>query len=154
MLNNVLYTSFSFFYPPHMNVSSYHTLTDIDFREAEEAFTDLLLHDDLDRYVSDAPECLELFEHVLGLAILEAYEEQATSPPAHLFLQRILYRINRLKLFWYDDLENYANEDSAFLFSVRTKIDTAWQNWEIQNVDTRALKGLDNKDPRGKTTGY
>ncbi len=143
MLNNILYTSFSIFYPPHMNVSSYHTLTDIDFREAEEAFTDLLQHDDLDQYVSDAPESLETFEHVLGLALLETYEDQHTSPRAHLFLQRILYRINRLKLFWYDDLENYANEDSTFLFSVQGKIETAWQAWETQNIVISALKGLD-----------
>ena len=61
-----------------MNVSSFHTLADIDYREAEEAFTHLLQLDDLDRYVSDTPDCLEPFEHVLGLAMLEAYEDQTT----------------------------------------------------------------------------
>lgn len=139
----VRYTRISYFNCPLMNVSSFPTLTAIDFREAEEAFTHLLHHADLDQYVSDAPENLELFEHVLGLALLEAYEDQPWSPPAHLFLQRILYRINRLKLFWYDDLENYANEDSAFLFSVRTKIDTAWQAWEAQHIDIPSLKDFD-----------
>ena len=139
----ILYTPFSYFNRPLMNVSSCHTLADIDYREAEEAFTHLLQHADLDQYVSNTPECLELFEHVLGLALLEAYEDQPTSPNAHLFLQRILYRINRLKLFWYDDLENYANEDSAFLFSVRTNIDTAWQDWEAQKIDIPSLKDLD-----------
>ncbi len=128
-----------------MSVSSFHTLADIDYREAEEAFTHLLHLDDLDRHVSDTPECLEPFEHVLGLAMLEAYEDQTTSPNAHLFLQRILYRINRLKLFWYDNLENYANENSACLFSVRAKIDTTWQAWEAQNIDIPSLKGLDIK---------
>jgi len=135
----------SIYYSNHalMNVSSFHTLADIDFREAEKAFTHLLQHDDLDQYVSDAPESLETFEHVLGLALLEAYEDQHTSPHAHLFLQRILYRINRLKLFWYDDLENYANEDSAFLFSVHAKIETVWQASEIQNIAITSLKDLD-----------
>ena len=75
----------------------------------------------------------------------EAFEDQPTSLDAHLFLQRILYRINRLKLFWYDDLENYANEDSAFLFSVRTRIDTVWQDWEARNIDIPSLKNLDIK---------
>jgi hypothetical protein len=140
---HILYTPFSHFNRPLMNVSSFHTHTDIDYREAEKAFTHLLQHADLDQYVSDRPECLEQFEHVLGLALLEAYEDQPTSHNAHLFLQRILYRINRLKLFWYDDLQNYVNEDSAFLFSVRAKIDTAWQNWEAQNIDILSLKDLD-----------
>ena len=128
-----------------MNVSSFPTLAEIDFREAEEAFTHLLRHDDLDRHVSNTPECLEPFEHALGMAMAEAYQDQTTSPNAQLFLQRILYRINRLKLFWYDDLENYANEDSAFLFSLRTKIDAAWQVWETRNIDIPALKSLDIK---------
>lgn len=126
-----------------MNVSSFHTHADIDCREAEDTFTHLLQHDHLDQYVSDTPECLKLFEHVLSLSILEAYEDQSTSPNAHLFLQRILYRINRLKLFWYDDLENYANEDSAFLFSVRTRIDAAGQKWEGKNIDIPSVKGVD-----------
>ncbi len=143
MSNPILYTPFLYFNRPLMNVSSCHTLADINYREAEEAFTHLLQQADLDQYVSNTPECLELFEHVLGLALVEAFEDQPTSPNAHLFLQRILYRINRLKLFWYDDLENYANEDSAFLFSVRTKIDTAWQDWEAQKIDIPSLKDLD-----------
>ena len=64
-----------------MNVSSVSTLTDIDFHEAEEAFTHLLQHTGLDQYVSEVPESLELFEHVLRLALLEAYEDQSSSPP-------------------------------------------------------------------------
>jgi len=63
-----------------MNVSSLHTLADIDYREAEEAFTHLLQHADLDQYVSDTPECLEPFEHVLGLALVEAFEDQPQLP--------------------------------------------------------------------------
>ncbi len=126
-----------------MNVSALHTLSDIDFREAEEVLSHLLQQTDLDQYVASAPECLEFFEHVLGVSMAAAYQDQPTSPKAQLFLQRILYRINRLKLFWYDNLENYANEDSAFLFSVRTRIDTAWQDWEARDLNISALKSLD-----------
>ncbi len=126
-----------------MNVLSSQTLADIDYREAEEAFTHLLQHDDLDRYISDTPECVEPFEHVLGLAMLDAYGEDTDSPEVHLFLQRILYRINRLKLFWYDDLANYANENSAFFFSTRTKIDRTWQEWEARNIDMETLRNVD-----------
>jgi len=126
-----------------MNSSSLQTLSDIDYREAQEAFTLLLLQDDLDQYVSANPKCLEPFEHVLSLALFEAFENQPTCPKAHLFLQRILYRINRLKLFWYDDLENYTNENSAFIFGLRAKIDTAWQDWETQDIDIPSFKSLD-----------
>jgi len=42
-----------------------------------------------------------------------------------------LYRINRLKLFWYDDLRRYTNERSAYLRNVRDRIETPWQQWEL-----------------------
>ena len=128
-----------------MNVASSHNLVEINFCEAEEAFMRLLRQDDLDRHVNDFPESLEPFEDALDLAMVRAYRDEAVSPNAHLFLQRILYRINRLKLFWYDDLENYTNENSAFLFSLRTKIETAWQDWEAQNIHNSSLKVLDVK---------
>lgn len=128
-----------------MNISPCLTLPNVDYHEAEELFAHLLLQNDLDQYVANTPEKLKPFEHVLSSALLEAYEEPRESPDAHLFLQRILYRINRLKLFWYDDLENYANENSVFLFSVRTRIETAWQHWEAQSIDVSSLKDLDIK---------
>ncbi|GJL53814.1 MAG: hypothetical protein NPIRA02_09460 [Nitrospirales bacterium] len=102
-----------------------------------------LQQDDLDQYAADSPTCLQPFEQVLDLAMSEAYEDQPSSQDAHLFLQRILYRINRLKLFWYDNLENYANEHSVVIFSLRTKIETAWQAWEAKCLDIDYLKGLD-----------
>ena len=125
-----------------MNLSPCLTLSNVDYREAEELFTHLLLQNDLDQYVANTPEKLNQFEHVLSLALMEAYKEPQESPDAHLFLQRILYRINRLKLFWYDDLENYANENSVFLFSVRAKIDTTWQDWQARGIDISSLKDL------------
>ncbi len=126
-----------------MNLSSHDTVAEIDYREAEKDFARLLRIDDLDQQIDDAPECVELFENILNLAVSDAYEEDTDSPEMHLFLQRVLYRINRLKLFWYDDLENYTNENSAFLFGVRTKIDSAWQGWEAQNIDTDTLRNVD-----------
>ncbi len=126
-----------------MNISPLSTLTDINFGEAEEAFTKILQTEDLDQHISDAPGCLEPFEQTLELAMMEASQDLTSAPNAHLFLQRILYRINRLKLFWYDDLENYANENSVFLFSLRAKIDTAWQDWETGNIQIPVLKNLD-----------
>ncbi len=147
-----------------MNMLSSQTIADIEYRDAEEAFTHLLQHDDLDLYISDTPECVEPFEHVLGLAMLDAYGGATDSSDVHLFLQRVLYRINRLKLFWYDDLANYTNENSAFLFAVRTKIDSAWQDWEVRAADINSLKHVnvetalreraaEDLDPKPSLTG-
>jgi hypothetical protein len=59
-----------------MNTSSFQTLSNIDYLEAQEAFTRLLQQDDLDQYVSAKPQCLEPFEQVLRQALFEAYEDQ------------------------------------------------------------------------------
>ncbi len=67
---------------------------------------------------------------------------------AHLFLQRVLYRINRLKLFWFDDLSNYRNERSAYLREVRERIEGAWHTWELSHLDVAALVREDVRDVR------
>ena len=62
-------------------------------------------------------------EAALTAALDGAYAEEGDDGAAHLFLQRTLYRINRLKLFWYDDLARYDNERSNYLRSVRDRIE-------------------------------
>eukprot|EP00878_Enallax_costatus_P000216 GHUV01000277.1.p1 GENE.GHUV01000277.1~~GHUV01000277.1.p1 ORF type:complete len:627 (+),score=238.35 GHUV01000277.1:276-2156(+) len=69
--------------------------------------------------------------------------EQLTAEPfdvtaAHLFLQRLLYKINRLNHFWYDDLKNYTNERSAWLSHLRDMIEEPWQIWEQQQMAAAA----------------
>ena len=58
---------------------------------------------------------------------------------AHLFIQRCLYRINRLKLFWYDELHNYSNENSRYLFDLRTLIEKKWSAWEDKQISNETL---------------
>ena len=123
-----------------MSNSNYHTLTELDYTQAEEVFVRLLQHDNLDKYIDDTPEFEKYFSHALDFAIATAYHDSPKSRNTHLFIQRVLYRINRLRLFWYDDLKNYSNENSSFLFSTRSKIDTAWQNWETKNINVENLK--------------
>ncbi|NJM67963.1 MAG: iron-containing redox enzyme family protein [Acaryochloris sp. RU_4_1] len=65
--------------------------------------------------------------------------------PAHTFVQRILYRINRLNLFWYDDLSHYTNERSPYLHKIRDQIETAWQKWELAKLDVESYQSLDVK---------
>jgi hypothetical protein len=65
--------------------------------------------------------------------------EQLTGEPfdvtaAHLFLQRILYKINRLNHFWFDDLKSYQNERSVWLSQLRELIEEPWQAWEQQQM--------------------
>ena len=62
---------------------------------------------------------------------------------AHIFIQRCLYRINRLKLFWYDELNNYSNENSRFLFDLRTKIEKKWSAWEENQIPTENSQRVD-----------
>ena len=119
-----------------MNFNSQTDSTALDFacQELEDEFVRLLGLDDLDRVIADNPKKVESFNSELEVTLSDAFKNDEGCPQAHLFLQRILYRINRLKLFWYDGLENYANEDSSFLFSLRLKIEKAWQDWEEGNV--------------------
>ncbi|MBC8286724.1 MAG: iron-containing redox enzyme family protein [Nitrospinae bacterium] len=123
-----------------MNFNSQTDSTALDFayQELEEEFLELLGLDNLDRVISKHPERAENFKSELKVSLSAAFRNETGCPQAHLFLQRILYRINRLKLFWYDGLENYVNEDSAFLFSLRLEIEDAWQDWEESNTVRRS----------------
>ena len=118
-----------------MRFNSPTDLTVLDFscQELEDEFVRLLDLENLDQVIAENPEKVESFTSELSALLSDAFKNEAGCPQAHLFLQRILYRINRLKLFWYDSLENYANEDSSFLFSLRLKIENAWQDWEEGN---------------------
>ena len=118
----------------NFNSQTDSTTLDFEYQELEEEFVELLELDDLDRVVSGNPERIENFKSELKVSLCDAFNCDNGDPQAHLFLQRILYRINRLKLFWYDGLENYVNEDSAFLFSLRKEIENAWQDWEEGNT--------------------
>jgi hypothetical protein len=115
-----------------MRFNSQTDSTSLDFfyKELEDEFIDLMVLEDLDKVIAKKTDKIENFQSEVDTALTQAFNNEAGCPQAHLFLQRILYRINRLKLFWYDKLENYANEDSSYLFSLRMKIENAWQEWE------------------------
>ncbi|MBN3872179.1 MAG: iron-containing redox enzyme family protein [Nostoc sp.] len=119
------------------------TITKYD--RAEEQFIELLAMEDLDTKLDVEPARASEFEQALSMAIRAAYENDRSDEQAHRFLQRILYRINRLKLFWYDDLRHYNNERSPYLYSCRDQIEAAWQKWELAQIDVAALQKLDVK---------
>ncbi|MEH1766155.1 iron-containing redox enzyme family protein [Nostoc sp.] len=119
--------------------------TSTKYDRAEKQFIELLALEDLDNKLDAKPARASEFEQSLSRAISAAYGNDRTDEQAHRFLQRILYRINRLKLFWYDDLQNYTNERSLYLSSCRDQIETAWQQWELAQLDVAALQQLDVK---------
>jgi hypothetical protein len=113
-------------------------------RSYVEAYRDFLtLADlaDLDSRVSAEPLLTRDFEHALETALADAYAHtRGEAQEAHLFLQRVLYRINRLKLFWFDDLQAYDNERSNYLRAVRDRIEAPWQRWELASLDVETFK--------------
>lgn len=121
------------------------------YHRAEQQWIKLLTMDNLDTSLTAQPSLNNEFEAALTEAINTAYstpsndlqDSASHSQIAHLFLQRTLYRINRLKLFWYDDLRNYKNERSPYLSAVRDRIERAWQQWELSQLDVAVLQQMD-----------
>ncbi|HEX8500015.1 MAG TPA: iron-containing redox enzyme family protein [Pyrinomonadaceae bacterium] len=113
-----------------------------DYDAAERRFAALLGLEHLDERVAARPALAGEFESALHHALLSAYgpQESAGAEAARLFAQRILYRVNRLKLFWYDDLRRYDNERSAYLRGVRDRVESAWQAWELAQLSAAALR--------------
>ncbi len=116
----------------------------INYDEAEQQFITLLEMEDLDKKLGTQPEIVSNFEAAIATAQSAAYKENSGSDAAHRFLQRVLYRINRLKLFWYDDLRRYTNERSAYLRAVRDRIEESWQQWELAQLDIAMLQGVED----------
>jgi len=118
-------------------------LTAKSYSNTEQEFIHILGMEDLDKRVASEPSIVISFENALTSAIFKAYEQEQECAAAHRFLQRILYRINRLNLFWYDDLKQYTNERSFYLQKVRNQIESSWQKWELAQLDVVALQKLD-----------
>ena len=106
-------------------------------------FVELAAQPGIDARVKSDPALVDDFEGALNAALEAAYsgaQDDRASSTAHYFLQRVLYHINRLKLFWYDDLQHYDNERSTYLCSVRDRIEDRWQAWELLQHDTAMLQ--------------
>ena len=109
------------------------------FAKAEAQFAFLITLDELDQRVLTSPSIARDFEQALAFAMRSAFRDVAGNDAQHLFLQRILYRINRLKFFWYDDLDNYKNERSDYLRQVQNRIESAWEPWELSQLASERI---------------
>src|SRR3982751_6051582 len=106
------------------------------FSKAERQFESLIQIDELDRVAELRRPIIRDFERVLNFALDSAYSCTLSTDRIHLFLQRVLYGINRLKLFWYDDLGSYKNERSDYLRSIRNRIEVVWERWELSQLES------------------
>ena len=113
-----------------------------DYAAAEQQFAGLLNLEHLDERVAARPALAAEFETALLRAIEDGYgsDPSADTEAARLFTQRALYRVNRFKLFWYDDLRAYDNERSGYLRGVRDRVEAAWQAWEMAQLPAAALR--------------
>ncbi|MGI8838707.1 MAG: iron-containing redox enzyme family protein [Pyrinomonadaceae bacterium] len=108
------------------------------FAHAEAQLAVLMAMDELDQRSSSDPSIARGFEQALALALRTAFGGGTGDNAHHLFLQRVLYRINRLRFFWYDDLSNYKNEHSDYLRRVQHRIESAWEPWELSQLSQLA----------------
>ena len=109
------------------------------YKKAEEDFISFIKSDDLDARILASPEETHSFNEKLDLALDHAFLKGKGDDSAHILVQRCLYHVNRLKLFWYDDLKNYSNENSWFLFNTRSKIEKKWSAWEENQISNKRL---------------
>lgn len=114
-----------------------------EYEEAKEVFVEFLNCENLDARILAKPQSVDFFNEKIDLALEEAFWGDNCDDSAHIFIQRCLYHINRLKLFWYDDLKNYSNENSRFLFDIRSKIEKKWSAWEENQILTERLISVD-----------
>ncbi len=127
----------------YLNSKNEDTICKIDYLEIEKEFENLIRLKDLDQKIADDPSRAESFEEDLSEILSDAFDAGAPhSSPSLLCVHRILYRIHRLKLFWYDDLNNYANENSPYLLKIRNQIENAWQIWETNQLNGESLSSL------------
>lgn len=110
----------------------------VQYDRIEQEFIEILELENLDQKVALEPQIVADFETAVSTAIHAAYQQNDDA--AHLFLQRVLYRINRLKFFWYDDLRRYTNERSLYLQKIVQEIEAAWEEWEFADLDVAALQ--------------
>lgn len=130
----------------YLNTNTKDRLNKFDYHKIEKEFCNLLQRKDLDQRITEQPSLIASFEDDLDAILADSFDSESVSSPARLFLHRVLYRINRLKLFWFDDLDNYVNENSPYLLGVRDRIESAWQNWESDQLNHESLASMNVAD--------
>lgn len=58
-------------------------------------------------------------------------------------VQRSLYELNRLKLYWFDDPDLYVNEQSTLLAELHAALERPWQEWLQRQVPDAVTRAAD-----------
>lgn len=128
----------------YLNTKYEDTICKINYQKIANELDELIRLKDLDRKIAETPLLAESFEDDLHEILLDSFDDgNSNASPSLLCLHRILYRINRLKLFLYDDLDNYVNENSQYLFIIRNQIESAWQTWELNQLNMESMSTKD-----------
>lgn len=119
------------------------------YESAETNVVELLDMPDLDGRASADPAIMAPLREVIDAATCRAWAaETAGADPraddARGFCQRVLYRLNRLRLYWFDSPAAYINERSRSLLDLQDCIEGPWQTWLARRV---ALEPRDIADP-------
>lgn len=100
----------------------------------ESRLTDLLVSPGLDERADRDPSVLAPLHQAVEVAIRRAWAPEAAADDeqtnaARTFLHRTLYRINRLRLYWFDPPNAYVNERSRVLLDLQDRLEQPWQRW-------------------------
>ena len=107
---------------------------------AERWLRAILHRPDLDVWRQREPWGTQPLDSAIQRAISAAFRGDPGDQGAHRFLHRTLYQINRLMLFWYDDLRAYQNERSPYVLALRERIEAAWQVCELAGENVWGLR--------------
>lgn len=113
--------------------------------EAERAFSSLVRMPDLDAQVARDPALMGPLQDWLDESLDRVWRAGSDTDDAalvsdRLASQRILYGINRLRLYWFDDPAHYVNEHSRVLHALGRRIENAWQAWLEARLPASALE--------------
>lgn len=91
---------------------------------------------DLDASVRDDPAFFAALRRDLGRTSDLAWAPLEPDDPAvdraRSCVHRSLYELNRLKLYWFDDPQQYVNERSTALADLHAALESPWQAWLLR----------------------
>lgn len=127
--------------------------------QSQAALRALIRTPDLDGRVAREPELLTKLSRRMHALSREAwtggrYGATLDVRAARLASQRALYELNRLRLYWGDDPEHYANERSTTLLALHSRLETPFEGWLDRQVPAAAFApGSQQRDVIGMNPG-
>lgn len=113
--------------------------------EADQAFARLVRLPNLDDRVAHEPALIRPLSDWLDETLHRVWRpgSDADAPALvsdRLACHRLLYGVNRLRLYWFDDPAHYVNEHSRVLHALAGRIEGAWQQWLNERLSAEDVK--------------